>query len=499
VIKRILRLLFTVAVVAGVVFLAAQAFQARQEEQQAQQAAEILDETTVQVGTLRVTVGATGVIIPAREVALAFEVPGIVQEVLVSEGDTVREGDALARLDTTDLETAIENARVALDLQLIAYDALIAPAREEDIAVAQAAVTAAQAAVNSAYASAPSDEQIEMARLQTEMARNQLWQAQLQRDLSLNQAQTGIDISSLIPDGANVSQETIDQVNSALSGVLPQQSVPPSNSAAGLNQAEYSVQIADASYAAAQGRGANLGSVASANAALVAAQVQLDRLLNGASDTDLRLAEIAVQQADLAVAQAEAALNRAVITAPFDGMIVQVNLTVGEPPSPDNPALLLVDASRYYVDLAIDETDVVDVEIGQQVDLHLDALPDAEIKGQVTRVALTPSVAAQLVTYPVRVTLAATDALIRIGMSVTATIVVDEVPDTLILPNRFLRIDRATQQAYVTVERATGQFEEVPVQLGLRNETESQIVEGVEAGQRVVLLPRGTFDPFGGP
>jgi HlyD family secretion protein len=446
-----------------------------------------------------VTVGATGTIIPARQVALAFELPGIVQEVLVSEGDSVHTGDVLARLDTSDLETAVENARVALDLQVIAYNALTAPARDEDIAVAQAAVTAAQAAVNAAYASAPSDEQIEIARLQGEMARNQLWQTQLQRDLAQNQLQPGVDISSLIPDDANVSQETIDRINAALSGVLPQQSLPTTNYTAGLNQAEYGIQIADANYAAIQARGANMGSVASANAALVSAQVQLDRLLNGASDTDVRLAEIAVQQADLAVAQAEAVLNRAAITAPFDGVIAQVDLTVGEPPPTNSPALILVDPSQYFVDLAIDETDVVDVEVGQQVDLHLDALPDSEITGQVTRVALTPTVAAQLVTYPVRVTLEATDAPIRIGMSATATLVVNEVPDTLILPNRFLRIDRAIQQAYVTVERATGRFEEVPVTLGLRNETESQIVEGLEAGQRVVLLPRETFDPFRGP
>jgi multidrug resistance efflux pump len=96
-------------------------------------------------------------------VALAFELPGVVQEVLVSEGDSVQAGDVLARLDTNDLQIAVENARVALDLQVIAYNALTSPAREEDIAVAEAAVTAAQAAVNSAYASAPSDEQIEIA------------------------------------------------------------------------------------------------------------------------------------------------------------------------------------------------------------------------------------------------------------------------------------------------------------------------------------------------
>lgn len=488
------------ALLGGTALIARQALRARQQEQQAQQAAQIADETTVSIGTLRVTAGATGTIIPARQVPLMFELPGVVSEVLVAEGDSVNAGAVLARLDTADLQSAVENARVAMDLQLIAYDALTAPARDEDIAVAEAAVAAAQASVNAAYSSAPGDEQIEIARLQTELARNQLWQAQLQRDLSVNAAPPGIDISSLIPEGADVPPEVVDQINAAVSGILPQQSFPSSSSTTGgLNQAEYGVQIADANYAATEARGANVASVASAGAALVSAQAQLDRLLNGPSETDLQLAEIAVRQAELAVLQAEAALKRAVISAPFDGVVGRVNLTVGEPPPADDPALLLVDTSEYYVDLAIDETDVVDIQIGQAVELRLDALPGADISGRVSRVALTPTIVGQLVSFPVRVTLDDTDEPVRIGMSATATIVVDEIPDALILPNRFIRIDRDTQQAYATVERAAGLFEEAPIQLGLRNETESQITEGLADGQRVVLLPRGTFDPFGGP
>jgi HlyD family secretion protein len=498
--KRFLRILLIVALLAGSAVIAQQVLQARQQEQQAQQAAQIVDETTVAVGTLRVTVGATGTIIPARQAALLFELPGVVSEVLIAEGDSVRAGDVLARLDTADLQSAVENARVALDLQVIAYNALTAPAREADLAVAEAAVAAAQASVNAAYSSAPSDEQVELARLQTELARNQLWQAQLQRDLASGASPSGIDISSLIPDDVNVPPEAIDRINNALNGVLPQHSLPSAGSAVGgLNQAEYGVEIADANYAATEARGANVASVSSASAALVSAQAQLDRLLSGPSEADLQLAEIAVRQAELAVLQAEAALERAVISAPFDGVVGRANLTVGEPPPAEDPALLLVDTTEYYVDLAIDETDVVEMEVGQAVELRLDALQDEDISGHISRVALTPTVVGQLVSFPVRVTLDETDAPVRIGMSATATVIVNEIPDALILPNRFIRIDRDTQQAYATIERAAGRFEEVPIQLGLRNETESQVTAGLESGQRVVLLPRGTFDPFGGP
>ena len=157
----------------------------------------------------------------------------------------------------------------------------------------------------------------------------------------------------------------------------------------------------------------------------------------------------------------------------------------------------LIDASSYYVDVAVDETDIVKVVEGQVVELRLDALPDAAISGRVTRVAVTPVRAGQLVTYTVRVTLEPTDAPVRILMTTTATIIVNELNDVVKLPNRFVRIDRSTQQAFVTIEAEDGTLQDVPVELGVRNEAESQIISGLEAGTRVVLVPREAFNPIG--
>ena len=264
-----------------------------------------------------------------------------------------------------------------------------------------------------------------------------------------------------------------------------------------LDQAQYGVQIADANAAAAADRGADPGSVASANAAVVSAQQQLDRLKNGPSDYDLQAAEISLNLAELAVEQAQTALDNAMLVAPFNGVIAQNQLVEGEVPPSDNAAMLLVDSSELYVDLAIDETDVVKLSGGQQVELTFDALPDAGITGRVTRIGTTPSIVGQLVTYPVRVTLNPTDAPVRIGMSATATIIVDQLDNTLIVPNRFIRIDRTTQDAYVTIKDEQGHFGEIPVQLGLRNELNSQIVSGLKDGEQIFLLPRSSFNPFG--
>ncbi len=417
---------------------------------------------------------------------------------LVEVGDQVQAGDALAMLDTTDLESALEEAQVAFDVQRIAYEALVSPPRETDAAAARAALNTALAALNAAYSSV-NPNQAEIAQLQSEIARNRLWQAQLQRDSAANASGFTPDISGLIPDGVDVPPDVVNQINQGLSGLIPSASAPDASSFdPGLRQAQYGVEIADANAAAAADQTADPGSVGAANAAAVQARAALDQLENGPNDFDLQTAEINLSMAQLAVDQAQAALDRATLVAPFDGVIAQNNLVVGELPPSNNAALVLIDDGRLYVDLAIDETDVVKVAVGQAVEFNFDALPGSVITGTVTRVAVTPTVAGQLVTYPVRVTLDPTDEPVRIGMSATATIILDELQDVMVLPNRFIRIDRTTQRAYVTVADESGRTTESQVELGLRSDIDSEISSGLEPGQRVVLLPRAAFDPLGG-
>src|SRR5690606_10033390 len=218
----------------------------------------IQDETVVTVSDLEVTVNATGTILPARTVSLAFEMSSLpVREVLVQEGQYVKKGDVLARLDADDLEMSLRNAQLGLELQQLVYDAMVAPPRDVDIAVAEAAVSAAQASVNAAFDTGPDAADQEIARLRAELARNALWQAQLQRDQIVNpEIPEGIP-EHLIPE---VPEETRRQLE------------------AGLQQGDYGIAIAQANYNAVLSRGPDVGSLASANAALVAAQVQLDRL-----------------------------------------------------------------------------------------------------------------------------------------------------------------------------------------------------------------------------
>lgn len=432
-----------------------------------QQEVNIQEVSFAERGDVQVTVSATGSIRPHQQLPMFFLLPGTVDEVLVAEGESVRTGQTLARLETDDLELAVRETELTLALQQVAFDLLTADPRDVALDVAEAAVYAANAQL--AFAQELPDPRNErIALLQLELARNQLWQIQMQRDQARLLNRFGLDRS-----GQYRQAET------------------------SVNRTEYEVSIAEQQLSQVQNATANPSNVASARAALVNAQSALQRLLDGPTEIDLDIANGQLQMAYLAVELARYQLSQAVLEAPFDGTVVAVNLVPGEAPPLTVPALELIDTAGYYLDVAVDEIDIVQVGFGQLAEIRLDALPDEQLSGTVTRIEDVATNLGGVITYRVRVTLDPSAVPVRVGMSVTVTILVDEVTDVVRVRNRFIRLDRRTQQAFVTVRHTDGVLEEVEVMLGRRNETYSEIVSGLNEGAEIVLVPRSTFDPFG--
>ena len=435
------------------------------------------DTTVVQQGNLTITLNATGSLAPVHESDLAFQLSAPVTAILVSEGQHVKAGDVLARVESTNAESALRTAQIALAQSQAAYDNLTQPPRDVDVAVAQAQVTLAKASMYAASQTAPSGDAKEIARLQTELAKNQLWQSQLTRDVQLAP-------NPEFRNGNGGAQAGEISANSQV------------------QQQEFNVEIQNSAYQDKMTQGADAGTMSSANASLVQAQASLDNLINPATANELRRAQIDLDSAKLGVQKAQQQLTLTTLVAPIDGLVANENLTVGEMPPAAN-AITLIDDSHYTIDLAIDETDIVNVAVGQTVSLNVVALKGTPITGTVTKIEAAPKIDGQLVTYTATVTLDFTAAPLRPKMSATATITVGEIKDVILVPNRFIRVDNASQRTYVTVEQ-DGKYTDTPVTIGVRNETNSQIETGLEVGETIVLLPGSTTAAaqgglFGGP
>ncbi len=420
----------------------------------------VAETAQVSTGTLTVTLDAVGSLAPLQERALTFQSSAPVTEIDVKAGDHVTAGQVLAKLDDTDAQARVESAQLSLEQAQQSLDQLTAPPSDLDLAQAQAQVAVAQASMYSASRTGPASQDVEIAQLQAELAKNQLWQTQINRDQSVAQQERRSGPLNW------VQTQQIDQ---------------------SVNQSQNSVTQAEDNAASVASEGPDASSLASANASLLSAQANLDSLKNGPSASDLRRAQIAVENAQLSLDDANRTLDQLTLTAPFDGIIAEQNLVLGVLPSAAG-AMTLIDTSQYTIDVSVNEADVPNVAVGQPVQLSVDAIPDASVIGTITGLDDAPTASGQLVTYVAHVTLDPASAPLRPGMSAIATIQEKALQNVVVLPNRYIHTDSTTQQDMVTVETAPSTYTDVPVTIGERNATESQIVSGLNVGENVVIL-----------
>jgi len=157
----------------------------------------------------------------------------------------------------------------------------------------------------------------------------------------------------------------------------------------------------------------------SALAAEAEAKHQYELSADGANTDQLVLAQSRVDNAQAQVAAAESALSNYVITAPFDGVIADVAVSIGEQVGAETRAVSVVDTSSWIVETSdITELEVVDVQVGQAVTLTADALPDIEMNGVVTSISQSSYTQSGDVLYTVYIAVDDVDARVRWGMTV---------------------------------------------------------------------------------
>jgi multidrug resistance efflux pump len=140
---------------------------------------------------------------------------------------------------------------------------------------------------------------------------------------------------------------------------------------------------------------------------------------DGPDKEQLALAEArrAAAQANLEAAQA--ALERLELVSPYDGVVVRLDISAGESALPNQSLMVIADLGQWYVETTdLTENEVVDLQVGQQVTLVPDALPDLELTGTVERIGQVFSEKSGDIVYPVRIRLERGDEHLRWGMTV---------------------------------------------------------------------------------
>ncbi len=411
------------------------------------------EKATVEIGSLSITVSATGTVAPAQESSLAFGGSGLVKSVRAVEGQHVVKGQVLATIDDSSQQTAIQQATSTWQASQAALDKLLTPLDANQIAIYQASIKAAQSGVYSRNANiTPAS----IAAAQTKLA-----QAQTSKN----------DIVALMNDAGG--RYAKDDPNYQLA-------------VAQAGQADLNLQIARLNLQEAQ----KYAPTGAAQANVASNQAKLAQYLAGPKQSDLDQAQAAVVSAQTSLDQVQHALTKMILVAPYDGVLTHVNIKVGEPAA--NPAVVIDDTSSLYVTVKVDEADINSITPGQKVDLTFDALRGTPFTGMVDRVSPIADATASVITYPVRVLLDKSAQGVRVGMTANATLTIREVNEVLRVPNRFLRANRATGQTTVSLLNADGSTSTVPVITGIAGAEYTEIISGLSAGDTLELASTAT-------
>lgn len=413
----------------------------------------------VRTGDLILYANGSGLVLPAAEASFGFRSGGQVVALYIETGDTVMAGDLLAELDNTAEQVKLRQAERSL--AELTSPLAIATA-EQELALAENALIDVRSTLIYEISPAVYNAEVKVSELITALANAQT---------SSSDSATIEDLQSQLA----TAEKNLASARYAYSAYY----VPDTFTVAATRSepaylaapSEADIYEARANYLTAEQR-------------LVEAQYYMAALKGEELPADAWGTNLAkLEDAQLALLTAQAALDATRLYAPISGTILNIDANFGDTVG-TSPMMTLATTDDLLIKLYMDETDVDKALVGNKTIITFDAFPDVVLNGEIVSVEK----ALQTVDgSPVIVSLIdfdASDLPILSGMSVDVEIVGGEALGALLIPIQALR-EVAPGSYAVFVVGADNSLTLTPVKVGLRDFANAEILSGLEAGDIV--------------
>ncbi|MBI9043888.1 MAG: efflux RND transporter periplasmic adaptor subunit [Anaerolineaceae bacterium] len=465
--KRTIIILVVVAVLVIGGFFGFQYLQKQGQEK----LASLYETEPLERGQLTAIVGTTGSVRSNQTAVLAWQTSGTIEEISVEVGEMVSKDQVMAILDKATLPQSVILAEADLVQARRALDFLL----ESEMSKAQAQLALAQAQDNLDNAldrrESKDYDRASEATLGTARANYILAQDQVDR---LEEEWDGVSWKADDDTGRAAVLSALSAARTARD-----RSLANLNWLLG-NPDEIEVAIADANMDVAQ---ANLED----------AKREWERLKDGPDPED-------VESAEARVTALEALLRSSQMEAPFGGTVTDVNSKVGDQVTMGTVTFRIDDLSKLIVDVNISEVDIPRIKVGQEATITFDALANNEFIGLVTEVGRVGNSMQGSVEFEVSIELEAPSEDVLTGMTAAVNLVVEQIDDVLLVPNRAVRIRDGKRVVYVMKD---GMPEKVVITISASSDITSAIEPGdIKEGDLIILNPPAedfNFGPMGGP
>lgn len=386
------------------------------------------------------SVGATGTITSIESKSITAAISGVeIKDILVEIGDTVTEGQELLYFDTADIAESLENAKTTLSNSTTVNS-----------------ITKEEAEKNLEKTIESYDKQIEKAKEAVEESEY------------VKVADTLYNFKSYFGKLSDLEQK------------------------AKRAELEAKLEALEPVYEAA---------VEAYEEALKAKESGVESAKNNYTTTVIRLNTTNEKNQ---VELYEDQLAEGIVKAPISGIVTAVNFDAGDSYMQGSPIITIQDCSSFEVAAYIGEYDISDIVKGQKVLIKTDATGDTELEGTV--VFVSPTASANLtggdVTYLVRISVDTPNERLRLDMSASLSIIIEQHENALTVPYNAIQEDEQGN-TYVEVMEEDGTTTKVPVTVVLESNYYTEIQsDSLTEGQKVRVVnveSNGLFDLLGGP
>ncbi len=411
-------------------------------------------------GTVAETILATARVVSERESGLYFRTSGQVGEVLVKEGDQVKEGAILAELVDRVAQQQASTARLELETSNIKFAKAQEEARNTDLADAQASIDLASLNMQNAQLKlnklkrGPAQEEVNAAKGEIERAR-----------VELQRAQAAYDPVAWNPDvaarreSADLQSATIDY-NLALAKYEAKM-VGPSKEDIAL--AENEIKAAEIELAKAR------------------ATYTQRRSAQSLARFDVQLSEMDVARSRLALDNANRQVADSRIVATFSGKITSIMTKSGDQAVAFNPVIKLADPKGLDVVLDLDNSSLNRLAVGQKVTVSFGQTNVQVFQGEVVRVP-GPVDSSSNSDKSVHVQLTSTSGL-ALGMQGKASITLQNKDNTLLVSREAVR--SSGNRSYVRMQKGD-MVEQIDIRMGIQSEDLVEVLSGLKEGDQVL-------------
>lgn len=396
----------------------------------------------VKTGDIALVFDYSGNLQAQADVTLAPRVSGQIEAVLIEVGDQVKAGDPIAILDHDVYAAQLKQVEAALSLAQLKLDKMNEGARPEEIEAAQAAYQITQGALQDVQHIDDNERTTAAATMANAQAALKI--AQFEYDKIAWAGQVGETPQALALEKATNAYEQA------------------------LSAYQLQTNPSEAQLAPLQGQ-------------LAKAKLDLALAKQPFRPVDFAMAKAGIQQAQAAVDLANLQLDYTTLRAPFDGIVGEVYIHQGSMVDNKSPIALFI-SPQVEVSVNVEESRLGQIAKDQHASLRVAAYPGVEFPGLVTSVA--PLADQKTHTFMVKVMPLDKKGLLRSGMFADVSLLVNEKPQALLVPSSaVIKVDG--QPAVYRVN--AGQVEQVKVSTGLSNDTATEIVSGLKAGDSVVV------------